>query len=248
MNPAPSLLTRDEAERFHRDGYLGPYPLAAAGRIGEILERIDREVLPDKGPNGGNYHQDRHLDHAVIWDLCRDPAIVERAVALYGNDIVLWRSNLFDKPPGAREIGWHQDINFWPIVPDLNLSAWIALTEATVENSCVQLIPGSHRAAVPHRPVTGDKLFPEEADMACVDAGKAVAMELKPGEFFLFTEKLLHFSESNRSGRRRCGLSVRMTVPFVRVEHEKLFPGPRVLMLHGEDRMGFNRVGAPPQK
>ncbi len=89
-------------------------------------------------------------------------------------------------------------------------------------------------------------MFGDEADRSYVDKSKAVSMVLKPGEFFLFSEKLLHFSEPNRSNQRRCGMAVRMTVPFVKVEHEKLFPGHKNLILNGAIRMGFNQIAEPP--
>jgi len=238
-------LTRDEVANFHRDGFLGPYAACAPEAMDEIRGQLDREVFTRKGP-AGTTEQCRHLDSALVWELCRSSAIVDRVVSLLGDDVVLWRSNFFDKGPGAKEVPWHQDVNYWPIVPDLNVSAWLAITEANVENSCVQVIPGSHRSVVPHKKVTGDKMFGEEADLSCVDTSKAIHMELKPGEFFLFTEKLLHFSEPNRSNKRRCGLAIRMTVPFVKVEHEKLFAKHKNLMLHGADRMGFNLIAEPP--
>ena len=63
-------------------------------------------------------------------------------------------------------------------------------------------------------------------DPAAYDAGQAVNMELKPGEFFLFSERLLHASSKNASDKRRLGLSIRVTVPFVHIfQDTHLHPG-----------------------
>ncbi len=68
----------------------------------------------------------------------------------------------------------------------------------------------------------------------------------EPGQFFLFTERLLHHSEPNRSNLRRLGLAIRVTIPQVRVDHDRLFHGHRNIVLRGEDFMGLNRLTDPP--
>jgi ectoine hydroxylase-related dioxygenase (phytanoyl-CoA dioxygenase family) len=75
-------------------------------------------------------------------------------------------------------------------------------------------------------------------------------MELAPGEFFLFNERLLHQSNANRSNKRRMGLSVRVTVPFVKVYHDTgpLFVGHKNMVIRGTDGMGFNRLADPPMR
>ena len=85
-------------------------------------------------------------------------------------------------------------------------------------------------------------------DPKAYDAERAVNMELKPGEFFLFSERLLHTSGVNTSGKRRLGLSVRVTVPFVHIfQDTHLHPGHTAILAHGKDVMGFNRYAGRPQ-
>lgn len=245
LNIEEHCLSRPQSEQFHRDGYLGPFTLCSPEDMAAIRERIAGEVLTTAGP-AGHPEQSRHLDQRVVYDLCAHPTIVERMACLMGPDLVLWRSNFFNKGPGGKEIPWHQDANYWPIEPPLNLSAWLALDQVTTENSCVQVIPGSHRKIVNHVASHKGMAFGEEADPSQIDASKAVDIELEPGEFFLFTERLLHHSEPNRSDKQRRGLAVRVTVPFVKVDHNQLFEKHRVILLRGEDRFGFNRTAEPP--
>ena len=112
----------------------------------------------------------------------------------------------------------------------------------------MQIIPGSHKKIVPHVRSREGMAFGEEADPAHVDTSRAVNMELRPGEFFLFNERLLHHSEANRSEIRRIGLTMRVTVPFVKVDQDgpPLFPGHKVMIVRGRDTMGFNDVAPPP--
>lgn len=241
-------LTKEEIRKFHTDGYLGPYAAVMPEEMADIRARIEQEVLTTDGPNKKNRSQCRHLDQRVIYDLCTHPAVLDRMRSLYGPDLVLWASYFFTKEPGGVEIPWHQDLNYWPLEPVVNISSWMAIDNVTTENSCVRIIPGSHKKVVPHVKSPNGMAFSEMTDMAYVDVDKAIDMPLKPGEFFLFNEKLLHQSNKNVSNKRRMGMSTRVTVPFVKIEHDipPLFPGHQCILISGEDRLGFNRLTSPP--
>lgn len=246
---AGPALTRDEVMRFHRDGFLGPYAACPPEEMAAYRAHIEAEVLTGEGPNPRNPLQSRHLDHRLVHDLVTRPEVLGRLQGLLGRDIVLWATYFFNKEPGALDLPWHQDAHYWPIEPPLNVSIWMAVDEVTAENSCVQLIPGSHRTVVPHLPTTEAKMFAEEADPAYVDATRAVDMELAPGEFFVFNERMLHHSAPNRSTCRRLGLSARFTLPQVSIldqESAPLFPGHACVLVSGEDRHRLNRMAAPP--
>jgi ectoine hydroxylase-related dioxygenase (phytanoyl-CoA dioxygenase family) len=245
---APPVMTEAEIAHFRDQGFAGPYRAFSEAEMAEFDARLTHDVFLRQGPCKLNPHQSRHLDSRVVFEMCSHPAIVERMAAVYGPDLVLWRSNFFCKDPGGKEIPWHQDLNYWPLEPVVNITAWLAVDAATRENSCVQFIPGSHKRAVPHipSPVDGRMEFGEMADPAHFDVAQAVDMELRPGEFVLFNEKTLHHSEPNRSQRRRLGLAVRVTIPIVKVDHDQLFPGHTCILLRGEDRLGLNRLSSPP--
>jgi len=240
-------LTPAEIRFFHENGYLGPFPTVTPREMDAIRAHLDEHVIARPGPNPETPLQSRHMDSRVVYDLATHPAIVDRAASLYGPHLILWATNFFKKDPGGLRIPWHQDQNYWPLEPIVNLSAWVAIDDVKADNSCVQIIPGSHKHVVPHIRAEG-VAFSEEADPQYFDAGSRIDMELRPGEFFLFNEKLLHHSEPNRSNRRRLGMSVRLTIPIVKIGQDisPLHPGHCAVLVRGEDYMGFNRLQAPP--
>lgn len=193
---------------FARDGYAGPFRAFSAGEMDAYRERIDRDVLARDGLDPNSRLQSRHLDAPDVLDLCLAPAIVERVAELLGESIVLWRSNFFEKPPGAPLFDWHRDGDIWGslLTPMVNVSAWIAIDAASNENACVEVLPRSQETAGP-------------------DAGRS--MELAPGEFFLFDDALRHRSAANASARRRLGLAARFTRADTIVDTTRLFPGYR---------------------
>lgn len=237
-------LTRDECLRFHTDGYLGPLTLVTPEEMAAIRADCERDVVPTPGPMNGSPEQMRHLDHPIVYNIVSHPALVQRVASLFGPDLVVWRSNFFTKHAGGKEVPWHQDANYWEIDPPLNITAWIAFDDVTTENSCVRLIPGSHKKVLPHITSVGDMQFNQMADPKHVPTEKAVDMVLKPGQFFLFNERLLHQSNPNTSSKRRMCMVVRLTVPFVTIP--PLYDGYKPSLVSGVDRFHFNEYAQAP--
>lgn len=247
-------LIPEQVERFHTQGFLGPFSLCSPEQMAErrtfietIFKPDSQEGLPSMIAALNDAMQKgfgRHHDQRLIYDMITAPAIVEPLRAILGEDLLLWRSMFFVKEPGEKRIPWHQDYDGWPIEPYLVVSAWIAVDPATKENGCVQLLPGSHRHMFPLVPTPDDVLdgFPKMSDPSTFDDSGSIDMELEPGQFFIFNERLLHCSGPNRSAARRMGLAVRYIIPLVRI----LDPGDHAILVSGTDRMGFNKLAEPP--
>lgn len=238
-----TALSAEEMDQFRTQGFLGPFALCSPEEMGATRPAIEA-VLESEPPDHRQKVHNRHLDHRLIWDLATDPEIIGRMQCLYGDDLLMWRTNFFVKEPGAKEIPWHQDHNYWPLEPPVIASAWIAIDESTVENSCLQVIPGSHRRTLPHVRATEDMGFAEMGDLDYLDLSQAVDLEMRPGEFILFNERTVHHSESNRSQKRRIGLAVRVVVPIVSVLKYDA-PEHALVQISGRDPMGFNKVVDP---
>ena len=248
-------LTADEARAYHEQGYLGPLRLCTESHINNLKDQIvtlfDDTVdagKPDTISRINSTMQKgfgRHHDNAFLYELITRREILDRVTSIIGDDVLLWRSMFFVKQAAEKRIPWHQDFDDWPIEPYLALSVWIAIDETTTQNGCVEIIPGSHRQYIPMVPTPDDVLdgFPRMADPACFDDQNKVLMHLKPGEFFIFNERLLHQSASNQSADTRTGLAVRFVTPIVRIldKHDK------PILVNGEDRMHFNQLVKPPE-
>ncbi|MFW6059842.1 MAG: phytanoyl-CoA dioxygenase family protein [Phycisphaeraceae bacterium] len=241
----PVSLTDDEVRRFHEQGYLGPYAAFTEQEMAELRPRVE-QVLASDPPDHDTRVHNRHLDTVLVHELATTPAVLERMKAVMGEDLLLWRTNFFVKEPGAKEIPWHQDMNYWPIEPAVVISAWMAIDPATKENSCPQLIPGTHRKVIPHVKAGDEMVFKAQADGKRIDTSQAIDIEMKPGEFFLFNERTLHHSEPNRSDKRRIGLAIRVVPPIVRfLDYDS--PNHGAVVISGRDTMGFNRRAEPVQ-
>ena len=218
-----SHLTTAEKSTYAEDGLVVPSFRFSTERVAEIAELLDvtLDAQPDQRPEsivcphitGWN---DMPAEIAQQWlDLCTTPEVMDIAEELIGPDVILWGSQIFCKPAQTGlPISWHQDGHFWPIRPLKTLNVWLAIEDVTVENGCMQYIPGSHSEGrlYPHVPcdVAGEQLLEEMVDPAYYNAADAKPDELEAGQFSLHDTFLIHGSEANRSQKRRAAFVWRM--------------------------------------
>ena len=97
---------------------------------------------------------------------------------------------------------WHQDWPYWHGAH--KVSIWVALDDATVENGCLKLFPGSHKSAIIHDGDASDGHgFGNRLRSDAVDETQAVTAELEAGGAVFFHDLTLHASHPNRSGAER---------------------------------------------
>jgi len=85
------------------------------------------------------------LEHAKNRTLCEEVAQLCRTDTLR-----IWHDQIQYKPPvTGGPTHWHQDHPLWPLIQPADLvSAWVALDDATVENGCMWMVPGSINGAI----------------------------------------------------------------------------------------------------
>lgn len=143
--------------------------------------------------------------------MVRSERMVKSVARLLDSDspVCHFHTKLMQKEPrvgGAWE--WHQDYGYWYknqfLFPDQLVSVMIALTEATKENGCLQVIKGSHKLGRVNHGFAGEQVG---ADMVmvnhCLKTMEHVYAELDPGDALFFHSNLLHRSEANLSDKPR---------------------------------------------
>lgn len=108
---------------------------------------------------------------------------------------------------------WHQDEAYWdPGFEHHALSIWMPLQPATLENGCLQFVPGSHQLGVqPHRLIHADSHGLELEDTAIVE--EAVACPLPPGGATVHLSRTLHYAGPNVSLEPRRALIMAFSAP-----------------------------------
>lgn len=112
----------------------------------------------------------------------------------------LFTHQAFFKPPGGREKPWHQDHAYFTVPLGTPIvGVWIALDEATVENGCMHVIPGSHREG----PVVHFKRRDWQICDTQVEVGRDTVVPLKSGGCLFFDGMVHHGTPPNLSSKLR---------------------------------------------
>jgi ectoine hydroxylase-related dioxygenase (phytanoyl-CoA dioxygenase family) len=87
------------------------------------------------------------------------------------------------------------------------VGVWLACTDATLDNGCLWVVPGSHREPIhehlPDRRPDANVGYVEIVDH---DLSSAVPVEMTAGDLLLFDSYLMHFSTDNQSSRPRAAM------------------------------------------
>ncbi len=131
--------------------------------------------------------------------------ILDVVEALIGPNIRLYTDQTFVKPAHhGSEVPFHQDSAYWPAAEPKLLSCWLAIDDATVENGCVRMIPGSHKRPISHREFDGAQQYGLlESD---VDAAREVPVEIPAGSAMFHHSLTVHRSFPNHSDHSRRGI------------------------------------------
>lgn len=215
-------LSSNKIKEFHKNGFLGPLTVMTENEMAEFRTKLEKELTIDSKTFGFKTVRDRHLDAPFIMEMFKKPEITEVLAQLLSPDILIWRSHVFNKLPGAPPIPWHQESTYMsedykqPILHPKNkndlfqLTVWIAIDAATPENGCIQFIKGSHTKM---RKITidkGEKFYSAQFAMDIdLKKSKVISMPLKPGQFVVFCERCVHGSRGNLSDKRRMGITFR---------------------------------------
>lgn len=146
------------------------------------------------------------------------PEIIGIIRRLFGEEPKLIQDMALLKPPhGGGEKPWHQDMAYGNLTYTKSaIGVWIALDEATADNGCMHIIPGSHQeGATPHYSVRDWQLCDSQ-----VPVSRDVIVPLKPGGILFFHGLLYHGTPSNLSTMRRRALQFH----YVPASAEKVAP------------------------
>jgi ectoine hydroxylase-related dioxygenase (phytanoyl-CoA dioxygenase family) len=250
MNKA---LTDEQVAAWRRKGYLYPFDMLSEAERQECLAGLARfEKWLGARVNATKDLKWRTMPHITLpWftKLVQDPRILDKIEDLIGPDIMVFTSTFFIKEPHSPTVAaWHQDSTYYGIgdKPEV-ATAWIALTEASHEAGCMDVLP--HESG-------GPRLFNHAANAVENSVNRAAqvvtepldesgmeTMSLQPGQFSLHHGLCLHRSGPNNSNHRRIGVGMN----FISPREKPLGKFKTCAMLvRGEDRYGhFERVTPP---
>jgi phytanoyl-CoA hydroxylase len=136
----------------------------------------------------------------------RTPELAGVARSIGFRDPAILQSMYIFKPPSiGGEVVCHQDSTYIYTEPESCVGFWFALEDATLENGCMQFIPGVHGQPLRkrNRRSADGTLVTETLDATPWDNRQAVPVEAKAGTLVIFGGRTPHLSAANHSLKSR---------------------------------------------
>jgi ectoine hydroxylase-related dioxygenase (phytanoyl-CoA dioxygenase family) len=207
------IITDSQRAALDEDGYFILENVFTAEEMDELAGRIEahqrrhEEAIAAKGGTQGISRANEitftsHLaqnDEAIRAFVLR-PEFVAITTEILGPDVDLyWNQSVFKSPEGQKQFPWHQDDGYTPVTPSPYLTLWLALNDATPENGCISVMPGSYkRGLLPHKQ--------SDIGLVCHDAedpDQGVLVPVKAGSLAVFWSLTMHKSGANLSSGPR---------------------------------------------
>lgn len=217
-------LSDEQIAFFQREGYLVLPALTTAAEVERLQTIYDHLFAVKAGRDQGD-----HLDLVTTDEDDQTPVLPQilnpskyapeladtllranaEAIAaqLLGANWQFNGEHAILKPPHTpAATPWHQDEAYASADLDYNyINIWIPLQEATLENGCMQFVPGSHRQEVlPHHPIGHDpRVIGLEVDDPENVTATAVACPVPAGGATIHHGRTLHYTGPNHSDQPR---------------------------------------------
>ncbi len=223
----------ESAQQYHRDGYLPAVRLLSAAQALEHRQRLE-QAEANFGPL--HYRSKAHTILTSPYELATLPKVLDLVETMIGPDILLYNVTYITKEAHTKShVSWHQDLTYWGLSDDDQVTLWLALSPATEQSGCMRMLPGSHvNGRVEHQATQDENnvLFQGQT-VAGVCEEDSVLCPLEPGEASFHHGWVLHASMPNRSDDRRIGLNVQYLAPHVRQTKHDL---DTAMLVRGRDR------------
>ena len=206
------MLSKQQVEQFHRDGFLVVRGMYDAGEMEDISRWTDEVATSPEVP--GHYMmyfeaskqdgsriisriEDFVSFHEGFAELITRRRMQQAVSDLFGEKAVLFKDKINFKLPGGDGFKEHQDVQAgWDDYAKLHITAMIAIDETNAENGSVEMIPGMHKKGL-----LGQMWAPLTDDDTAGAAYEPV--HCQPGDAVFFDSYAPHRSLPNRTDKAR---------------------------------------------
>ena len=170
-------------------------------------------------------------------------AVLDIARYFLGGDILLKYDSCFLKPArSGSATPWHQDNGLWRDGDIEPFNFWMALDPATIENGCLQMIPGSYKTEIVPHVLYQDSIhgeLPRERVDEMIDTYGVEHIELEPGSIIVWHSSAWHYSPPNASEKGRIAIAGVFSSPDIVENGRSGDVGYKWLMKDGAVMTGF---------
>jgi hypothetical protein len=241
-------LSAQQVEQYHRDGYVCPVPVMPASEALALRRQLEAVEARQGGKLEPAQRSRAFLLFKWLDDLIRDPRVLDPVEQLIGPDILCWSTIFWIKDAGSKSfVGWHQDNTYWGLSSRNVITAWFAISDASVDAGCMRVMPGTHRGETLRHEDTyhQDNMLTRGQVIPGLDESRAATMPLRAGEMSLHNYCLAHGSGPNVSPDRRVGVSMHFMPPATK---QVVGAWDCAALVREEDRFGNFALTPKPER
>ena len=218
-------LSATQKQHYQTMGFVAGLPAFSAQETADLRSGIETLEASYAGGAGGHslnqqFRVNGHLVIPLLSEIARTPAILDLVSDILGPNLLVWSVELFIKEPHSTSVvSWHLDLTYWGMgETEEELTAWIALSDVSVDAGCMRFIPESHKGKIVahHDTFDDDNLLSRGQEIAGIDESAAIHGPLKPGQMSFHHGRCFHASGPNQTDDRRIGCAIRYVTPEVR--------------------------------
>jgi ectoine hydroxylase-related dioxygenase (phytanoyl-CoA dioxygenase family) len=207
------MLTPFQIDQMEKEGFVVLESLFTPDEITSLDHHLsalhqEREAeLLAKGANDGISRAGEVLfsgyiaeNNSDVKEFIRHPKLIDLTTQLLGEDVDLYyNQTVYKHPEGEKEFPWHQDDAYTPVTPSPYLTCWLAISDATPDNGCISVLPGSHHKGL--QPHTQSPIGLVGYSSDAPDQG--IQVPVGKGSLIVFWSTVLHKSGPNLSNDMR---------------------------------------------
>ncbi len=206
------MLSKQQIEQFHRDGYLFVRAMYNADDMKNINQWINEiAASPEKAGHYMMYFEPSKRDgsriisrienfvsfHPGFAELITRRRMQEAVSDLFHETAVLFKDKINFKLPGGDGFKEHQDVQAgWDDYADLHITAMVAIDETNAGNGSVEMIPAMHKQGLL------GKMWEPLTDADTANAAYR-PVHCHPGDAIFFDSYAPHRSMSNNTDKAR---------------------------------------------
>lgn len=209
---SPRLLSSAEVAAYHRDGFIAVPHLYSAEHVLE-WKRLIQSVLDEEKKHAGDAW-DLTSSGVRVWNApnihptlraaMKDDRVTPILQQIIGPNVeFLSAKAVFKNDTTNYASPWHQDWFYWEGAS--KISVWIALDDATPENGCLKMIPGTHVKVFPKTCHEGNA-FVNRIDDKEIAGLPVSTLAIKRGGAVFFHDCAIHSSYPNTARTDRWSL------------------------------------------
>ena len=207
-------LTKEQVLFYNDNGYLvidsffNKTQIAAAlTAIDEILDCAEPSSVAENEPADPTVVRriwSPTKRHPVFVELAENEQLLDCIESLIGPNILFHYSKLNMKYSKVGSVvEWHQDLSYYPHTNTDLLSCLIYLDDATIDNACLEVIPGAHRYGIFDHYINGYFRGKISSSIPEVDLSKSVPLEAPAGSVIFLHCLIPHYPRRNESDKPR---------------------------------------------